>query len=284
MFLRIKKRLSLKNPIFYILLIAFNGKLFSQLGPGYMGKRVTANYGFNFSPAFFGANAQNESILGDGGGAESGSLAFNAIHEGSLEFSFSNRWSVGFSARYYKTAYDNATNFGYNNYNFAYRFADQRPSGYYNITGITYSLYFKHFGKRYVAPWGRYIMFGPVINTIRTEYDPTVMHAMAQVKNSSNNYELVVVTDFGPAQQDYKGFNLMFGMGRSRIIANRITLDYGFNTHAISALTVLFDFAGIGLTSSHDTDNYNYIEDTHGRRIRGVNRFNVFLKVGVLLF
>jgi len=73
-----------------------------------MGKRVHVGYGFNTSPALFGANAQNETILGNGGTAETGSLAFNAIHEGFLEVAASSKWMICFSTRYYKTLYDNA--------------------------------------------------------------------------------------------------------------------------------------------------------------------------------
>ena len=66
-----------------------------------MGKRVTAGYGFYFSPALLGSNASESSIIGRGN-AVGGDMAFNTMHEGFLEFAFKKRVSVGFSFKYYK--------------------------------------------------------------------------------------------------------------------------------------------------------------------------------------
>lgn len=259
---------------------------------GYMGKRLLLGYGMHTSPAIMGSNAQNESMIGDGGTAETGSLAFNLIHEGYLEFSASSKWMICFSARFYKTTYDNHLNFknyGGNYYNESYvQYRGSSPDGFYNIKGLTYTLYFKYYGSRYVAPWGRYVMFGPTLNTVKTTYDPAIMKVNGTFYNTSlygNNASDTVVTNFGAAEQTYKGVNLMLGFGRSRIIANRITIDYGCNIQLFSLANTLFDLNETGFFHRQETiDANNYIERTVFSRVRGVNRFNVFLKVGVLLF
>ena len=146
---------------------------------GFMGKRVLFGYGFNTSPITFGSSAQNETLLGSGGSAETGSIVFNAIHEGFLEVAPSSRMMIGFSVRYYKTTYDNAREienpYSYGSSYNGIDYIDQSPNGYYDVTGLSYTLYMRYFGTRYVAPWGRYFMFGPVINTVKTVYDPTKM-------------------------------------------------------------------------------------------------------------
>jgi hypothetical protein len=259
---------------------------------GYMGKRLLLGYGFHTSPALMGSNANNKSMIGDGGTAETASLAFNIIHEGFLEFAPSSHWMICFSARYYKTTYDNHLHF--KNYNSNYSnssyisYKSTSPDGFYNIQGLTYTLYFKYFGSKYVAPWGRYVMFGPTLNTVKTTYDPAIMKTRGVYYNSSNygnNSSDTLVSNFGPIEQHYKGVNFMLGFGRSRIIANRITIDYGMNVQFFSLFNTLFDLNDVGFFHRNETiDADNYIEKTVLSRVRGVNRVNVFLKVGILLF
>lgn len=270
---------------FLITIFVLSSTLFYSQSTGYMGKRFLLGYGFHTSPAVFGANAKNETIIGNGGNAESGTLAFNAIHEGYLEFAASSKWMICLSARYYKTAYDNAKGLSYSSSNYSYQ--SYNPNGYYDIRGLTYTLYFKYFGSRYVAPWGRYVMFGPTINTVKTSYDPRIMNIKAQTY-SSGYYSDVTITNFGPKEQNYVGVNFMLGFGRSRIIANRVVIDYGCNLQLISVLAGVLDVASDGefgeLISSKTITPSNYIENSVKTRVRGINRFNAFLKVGILLF
>ncbi len=272
--------------LFLIGLCATIGKVNAQ-STGYMGKRVLLGYGFHTSPITFGSSANNTSLIGDGGSAETGVFALNMIHEGYLELAASSRWMISLSARYYKTTFDNTTSVNYTVYGNNSGYNDSyygKPNGYYNITGLTYSLYFKYFGARYVAPWGRYIMFGPVMNTVKTTYDPAIMY-LAQNSYSYNG--AIKLKDFGPIEQNFKGFNIMFGWGRSRVFGNRVVIDYGCNLQLLSLLTTVFDNTsddGLSFFESNEIDNLSYMERTNKRRVRGVNRFNVFLKIGVLLF
>jgi len=74
-------------------------------------------------------------------------------------------------------------------------------------------------------------MFGPTINTVKATYDPKIMN----VKLYNYNYygygsnADTTYSNFGLREQDFVGFNLMLGFGRTRIIQNRITFDYGCN-------------------------------------------------------
>jgi hypothetical protein len=118
---------------------------------------------------------------------------------------------LGFSGRFYKTNYDNGSNINNYIYNNNYNL-DENVLGYYSIKGTSLCLYGKLYNKRYVAPWGRYIIFGPVINLYRTSYDSTIMY-----QTQTNNYtnEISKVSKFGELNQSFTGFNIIFGWGRS---------------------------------------------------------------------
>jgi hypothetical protein len=272
-----------------VIIILFVVADLSAQSTGYLGKRVMMGYGFNASPAIFEGNANNETIIGRNGSAESGSLAFNVIHEGFVEIAPTSRWEIGLSVRYFKTICDNSREFrnGLSYQTNGLQFEDSHPNGFYNITGLSYTLYFRYFGTRYIAPWGRYLMFGPVLNTYKTIYDPAIMNARAYDPYSSGYYGNggdKIVTDFGPTENDFKGFNIMVGFGRSRIIGKRVVLDYGINAYLISLFSTVFDITNSEAFSFNAVDNTNYIKLTSHARVRGLNRVNAFIKIGVLLF
>jgi hypothetical protein len=248
----------------------------AQLGPGYMGKRCAVGYGINFSPAVFGPNGQEASML-QIGHSEGGEMAFNSMHEGFIEYAFKSRTCIGFSGKYFKTTYANQAALEYTgNYSGS-------PAGMYTIKGIEYNLYFKFYPKRYVAPWGRYVILGAVFNRFVCFYDPSRMNVQSYDYNTGKT---TTISPFGATEQDYVRGDLKFGWGRSRILFNRITLDYGVN-FGIFALagnvitTVLFDGED-GFSSGLRTSDY--IERTSKRRVRQVSSMNVFIKLGVLVF
>jgi len=230
--------------------------------PGYMGKRFNIGYGFNVSPAIFGATPKNKTLLGDGGSAEYGNLAFNKIHEGFIDFALSRKWMICFSARYYKTAYDNPSQIKERTNPFYMNSRRTADDYFYIIKGQTYTLYFKYYNSKSVAPWGRYVLFGPTLNITNSIYKDVV--------------------------EKHSTLNFTMGFGRTRIIANRMSIDYGCNFQLFSILTGFADLASYAfdedILKNYPTTAGNYFERTTQMRARGVNRFNVFLKIGVLLF
>lgn len=273
--------------------------LYSLLLPaqsGYMGKHVHVGYAFHTSPAFFNSNAQQKTIIGQSGTAQSGSLAFNASHEFFLDYLLSSKWIIGVSAKFYKTNYDNSmqyySNFSspyINSYSSSSREGNERPDGYYTIKGTSYALCFKYFGNRYVAPWGRYVMFGPVINTYKASYDPAVMFDVLPYYDNSNYYNSYysdsTFSDYGATTQSYTRVGLMVGWGRCRIIANRISLDYGVSAQPLALISNVLrttGYTGAFLKNQYHPDDY--IKESSKRRIQGFNSVNVFLKIGILLF
>jgi len=277
------------------LIFIFSFSIIVAQAPGHLGKRFVLGYGAHFSPAILNGDARNNTILGhensQNGSATTGQFAYNYTHEAYIEFALSSRFMLGFSGKFYRTSYDNAVNIqttssNYSNNNSNYNI-DNNVKGYYTIHGQSLCLYGKLYGKRYVAPWGKYIMFGPVINLYNATYDSGTMYQIASTTvNDPNNYYNSVTTtstisNFGASQQSFTGFNIVFGWGRSRIIGNRFTLDYGINMQVLSIPIMLYDMKQ---ASSGSYSNSNYIENTAGARIRGLNRFNAFIKAGFLIF
>jgi hypothetical protein len=253
------------SKLFYtVLLILFTACAFSQ-SPGYMGKRFVVGYGLYANPR----------LMPSGGG-----YGINLLHEAYLEFAMKKSVSVGFSTRFYNGMYTNSRAVSTNGYG---NQIDNHPNGFTNIKGRNYALYFKFYKRNYVAPWGKYVLVGATINTFKTTYDPDNMYV-----NVSDYYngqkQSGYLSDFGPTTQSYSRFDIMFGRGRNRIIANRITLDYGYTVNIIGLSAALFDAEESGFLDSDYLNMSNYIEKTSAARVRSINKFNVFLKVGVLLF
>jgi hypothetical protein len=244
--------------------------------PGYMGKRFSAGYGFYASPALLGS---------------SGLSALNMLHEGYVEFAVKKKFSMGLSARFYNAEYANNrevfVNAPQSNSSYSYQQIDPNPSGATHIKGRNYLLYFKFFRNNYIAPWGKYFILGASLNTFTSSYDPTDM----KLRFSYNNYSSYgsVNTDtyfsnFGPTEQSYTRFDVMLGFGRCRVIANRITIDYGYNINLLAMGLTLFDAPDDNILDSDVLTDIDYIERVSAARVRGVNRFNIFCKIGVLLF
>lgn len=250
--------------LFYtVLLILSTACAFSQT-PGYMGKRFVLGYGLYANPR----------LMPSGGG-----YGVNLLHEAYLEFAMKKSVSVGFSARFYNGMYTNSRTVTLNNNSYGNQ-TENHPNGFTNIKGKNYALYFKFYKRNYVAPWGKYVLLGATLNTFKTTYDPDNMYVAGTNYYTGQPY----FNDFGPTTQSYSRFDIMFGRGRNRIIANRVTLDYGYTINIIGLSAALFDAEESGFLDSDYLTMGNYIEKTSAARVRSINKFNVFLKVGVLLF
>lgn len=267
---------NLKIIVVFITVISCSNNLFSQ-SSGYMGKRVVAGYGFYFSPGIIGSR---------------GETPLNILHEGYLEFAASKRFMLGFSARFYKAVYKNNRYVDFVTYNTGSSYSNQNydvPSGSYDIKAINYMVYGKIFHNGYVAPWGRYFTFGLTLNTYNATYNPSVMKIFVSDSYYDYNTSTYVHNDkyysnFGPKTQSFKKLDVLLGFGRSRIIANRIVVDYGYNINVLAMALTVFDAPDDNIFEDENLTSRYYIEKTSAARVRGVNRFNLFLKVGILLF
>lgn len=279
--------------VVFIVLFSISPNLFSQSAPGYMGRRFNVGYGFSFSPATFGPNADGICLFPKKNGHAESGFAFNVFHEGFIEYAFKTRAMICASVKYYKTTFDNSSEVTANNIPVkaaetgnvtVMNQYEYYPRGTYSITGLNYALYFKIFHKRFVAPWGGYMLVGLTLNTFHCNYDPTIM----KLKMSGNDYASGAsvtgyLTDFGPQGQFYVRPDILYGFGKTRIIANRVSIDYGFTVQAFSLVTTVAELAfdNANIFAPRPT-NTNYLESTAPVRVRGANKINAFLKVGFI--
>jgi hypothetical protein len=227
--------------------------------PGYMGKRFSFGYGLHGNPAF------TAFFIGYG------DSPVNIMHEAFVEYATSTKWSIGFAGKFYNTTYNNTGMVTVDRYN--YHPIDYDPSGYFDIRCRNYTLYFKAFKRAYLAPWGRFFTFGLTVFDYTTTYNPAVMRIRVNEWNGTETF----VSPFGPRENQLKGFDFVVGNGHSRIIADRVCLEVGYTAHALALTRTVFDAFD---DDQHDSDEY--IEKNAGMRVRGINRFNFYAKVGLI--
>ena len=234
-------------------------------GPGYMGRKTVIGYGNHLNPVTFGSTANNKTLFGHANGtSETGYIRFNFTHELFLERALSKSWSIGASVKYLRTGFDNREDI-HGQY--------LRPSDYYVINAFTYTPYVKKYSRRYIAPWGKYLMIGPSLSVMTSKHDE-YMHIVQTVNNHDT-----LITNFGSDSQKYYRFDILLGTGMNRIYFNRITLDYGFNFQLLSMLSILEPLL---LLTETPPDQEDYIGETIKPRVSAANRFNVFIKVAYL--
>ena len=262
----------IKNLSWLLLICCTVLKVNSQT-PGFMGKRFTAGYGIYANPAF------NSIALGYS------DKAFNILHEVFIESALGKKFSLGLSGQFFRYKYNNKAAVMVNeNYNSVYSTngINSQPSGSYMLKGRNYKLYGKFFKDGYLAPWGKYFILGMSLTQNVVSYNPDEMGIAVQTRVQSfvtGNYvyQDFFYNDFGPTTQSFRSADIFFGTGNSRVIANKITLDYGYTIGCI-AMTQMF----VDVLEIEDVTPENYIEKTSKSRAAGVNRFNFFLKIGYL--
>ncbi|MBL7933904.1 MAG: hypothetical protein JNL60_18515 [Bacteroidia bacterium] len=245
---------------------------FHAQAPGYMGKKFTVGYGFYFHPSFTNAFL------------DYGDSPFNIQHEIFAEAVTGKRFAIGFSAHFYKYIYKNVEAVRITDYqnvpNYSHQQYEEHPSGVYTIRAQNFMIYGKAFKGNYLAPWGKYFVFGLVYTRYNTEYDPSEMKVKQQYNNNnlSTSY-YTYYSDFGPPLKSYQTVDLIIGNGRTRIYGNKLVLDYGYNLGAISLVK---SFAYLLFKPFAGYESPKYIESTSAARIAAMNRFNFYCKIAYL--
>jgi hypothetical protein len=257
--------MSLKR-IYFAFFLFLSCGLFSQ-APGYLGKRTVGGYGLNTSPVTFGTTFRNKTWLGEDGTSTPSGISFNLLHEAYIERAFTTNFMGGMSLKLFQTAHDNRETIR----------SLGKPTAYYKIRGMSFQPYFKIYPTQYVAPWGSYILLGPSINAFMTSYD-----AYMYVPGNINGHD-TLYSDFGKRNKLHTGWDILFGVGKNRMISGKYTIDYGFNFQVYSFLSGLeaFDY-GLLDNLKAPLNQANYIDQTSRERVRGLNRFNIYIRFGWL--
>ncbi|MCX6297054.1 MAG: hypothetical protein NTX97_13535 [Bacteroidetes bacterium] len=187
---------------------------------GYMGKRFSIGYSNYFMVSAIGPTANAIS--------PSGNRGVNTTHCLNLEYTIKNRTNFCLSLQNSNTGVDpgdlgvqkiNSFDNSYAYYDYRYAPKPYKPM---NVNSYNVGLGFKFFQSGSLAPIGKYkklellLMFNHFTyqNTAFTYYD----------FNSSTNASGVI----GTGDYHFKTFALTYTIGRSRVLFDRIVIDYGF--------------------------------------------------------
>ncbi|PBQ31970.1 hypothetical protein CNR22_09375 [Sphingobacteriaceae bacterium] len=267
---------------FLFFLIVASSLVSHGQAPGYMGKKTTIGYGFNINPAITAALA------------DYGTSIVNTQHEFFIEQVLGKRFSLGASFKLYKSTYNNTGqvdmkseyyNAGYISFS-TYQIAGYGtspyladPQGQIKIKARNFALYTKLFRRKYVAPWGKYILLGATLNVRTASYNPNEMRVEDRIQTSSYpyTYEDITFNDFGDIKQRYLFPDMLFGMGNCRIVGKHLIIDYGWTMNVAAMAAGVVDAFDI-----YKPEPDEYIQRNSGMRVRGINRFNAFVKVAYL--
>lgn len=251
----------------YFLTFIIMPSFFLCQAPGYMGKKTTVGGGVHFNPVTLGSTANNKTLFGNGGSAEEGHFRLNVTYDVFMERVISKRWLFGTSVKYIRTGYDNRSSVLSAN--------SRSPQNYYQINALCINPYFKHYSRRYPAPLGRYVFIGPSINILFTRHD-NYMHI---VDRTTEGHDTLTM-NFGPQKQTHISADLIFGVGKSRIIKDKILIDYGYNFGIVSAFYTV-EALNTGLMMGSPSRD-EYIAATARARLRNATRFNLYLRVAYI--
>lgn len=254
-----------------MLLIFISAGIKAQ-APGYMGRKFVVGYGVYANPALAAY------LVGYG------KSPVNVMNELSIEAAVAKNVSLGISLRLYKTSYGNTRDVDVTNGNYSSSFSqfNSHPSGSTAITSRDVCLYARFFKAGYVAPWGRYFALGLVINNYTAKYNPGEMKVYVGSGRSYTSTDRYFFSSFGAHTQKFHSADIMLGGGKSRVFANRIVIDYGYNINLIGLTLTAIDAPDDAVSEDNTTHASNYIKSTSAARIRGINRFNLHFKIGYL--
>lgn len=262
-----------------LVLVILFANSFAQVS-GYIGKRAVVSYSNYFMFGFRGPGANY------GSAKDEFSPTLNNTHCLNFEYAQKQRVNICATIQYLKTgiAYDRGQEIGI----FASDYVDPycypgrtRYKGKFQtpaqLTSLNFGLGYKLFHKGYIAPLGGYqkVEFIFLFETVK--FDNKNFYIESPV---NWNYPDVLV-NVGPEQYKYRNVVLAYTLGKSRILFNRLVLDYGVRCGITPAGIIPFVFSDYADTKS--TMERHFRAEAN-RRIFRHQLFNFHLGIGFLTF
>ncbi len=226
--------------------------------PGYMGKRFSVGYSNYFFPAVIGPKL-NATSKSDG-------MGFNTTHCFNLEYTIKARTNFCISYQlqnlgiktnryYYQTIND-----GFSTATVTYEYA---PKPYSNMKLKTNSigLGFKFYSKGTLAPVGKYKKIELLLLFSNLTYP----------KNSfyTDYYSQPTYTSIGNGNYNFSTFAITYTMGKSRVLFDKIVLDYGLRIGALPAGFIAFlNYDGNFFTDAPNSYEKMFRQDSNMRLLR----------------
>ena len=283
----------MKKALLYLFLIAAPAAAFAQ-APGYMGKKVTVIYNNYFSPALQYPNYKGNS----------GILSFNSRHSFGVDYVRARKRVIGFAVQTLRTRKEfegNGSGTYIEEYQYSYTVAPngtKTETGKYptsvfvepgggdiTIKNTNFSLYWKFFGKKYIAPWGNYHRIDLVLMKYKLK-DNFIQGASYTVQDyyyyqatGNSEYKNRVVQLPVPASdsRSYSSFMFAYGIGKQRILFDNVIIDLG------AQLGLMFGAAGANNRIHYGTGSETFKANMQ-KRINNASWFNINLGIGYLAY
>ena len=188
----------------------------------------------------------------------------NSVHCLNIEYATRERTMLCVSAQYFHTGiYDSKQFYSYDSYYGNSVTIKYDPVPYKPVQQYVYnaSIGFKFFRHGAIAPLGKYTKLEFLL----------LFSQIAFPDNSFSKDDGYVVTHFSPIADTYNAtsFSVALTMGRSRVLFNRLVLDYGFRLGVCPSfvLNQLFNDFTNGISTSNHSPDYEatYKRDAHWR-------------------
>lgn len=243
----------MKKTILYLLLLAPVAAL--AQAPGYMGKKLTVIYNNYFSPALQYPNYQGNQ----------GILYFNSRHSLGVDYVRGRKRTIGLAVQFLRTRkeLEGAGETTINDYQYFYKVSASGATtetskvpaqafvepgqGDITISNRNISLYWKFFGRKYIAPWGNYHRIDLIFMSYKVK-ENFIESASYTIKDQYY-YEASGITVQTPRtvsvpppmdEKTYNSFMLGYSIGKQRILYDKVIIDYG------AQLGLMFSAAGAG--------------------------------------
>lgn len=238
--------------------------------PGYLGKRFSIGYSVNLWPSYLHPGANSE---------DDGELGLNVMHSANIEYTIKNRTNFCASLQYLHTGLDHSytlngytsssSYYGPEQETFNYKPKSKLPIQQYT-TGA--SIGFKFFKRGFFAPVGKY-----------TKVDLTVFFNTMSYEKDAFYYDTYkTATPIGTGNSKSTSFSLGYSIGRQRVIANRLVLDFGMRFAIVPAavLSVLAD----NFNESGNTQPDDELKHYANQRLFGEQLVNFHIGLSFLAF
>lgn len=242
--------------------------------PGYQGKKFSFGYTLGLAPSVRNPNNLGSASLpfGQGRGpVDKFIFSFNAIHNLSADLVLGRRFSICGAFVYYRTKIDASDVYyqvPYSNIYYPYINYHFKELVQFSAMGFTAGM--KFFGSKFIAPFGRYIKLEFSHQNVKAELADAVM------VNANDPQD---VCQFSPDHWYTPYSAISLAMGKQRIIANKLVVDFGLKgSLPLNRTTVAF---GAG----NDYSNLStFVTDMSLYRANCLNYVSVYLGFNFLAF
>jgi hypothetical protein len=233
---------------------------------GYLGKRFTVGYSVTTFPALGAMPSSDEGEL---------ELKWKAIHCGNIEYIVGKRSAliVGMQYSKYATRLNGIYVNGYNSTTLNY---DPVPYSPAIISSTGLNLSYKFFGKRFLAPVGKYMK----IDFLYLHNKVTLPEKAFSYTDYSGSNAIKKNMNYGSKEYIFNAIVLAATFGKQRIFFDVLAVDYGirigFTPQALASIDLFESNNSVSLENKIKTKN---MERTFAYQV-----FNVHIGIGFLAF